>query len=199
MKVLVACEESQRVCIAFRERGHESYSCDILDCSGGHPEWHINDDVLKHLNDDWDIMIAHPPCTYLSYAGTRHWNQDGRAEKRELAMKFFMTLYNADIPKICVENPVGYPNTVFRKADQIIHPYYFGDSTMKRTCLWLKNLPKLDYSKTIIEQPKPIYISNGVKTKGKAIHFTEAQTSKQSIIRSRTFHVIARAMAEQWG
>ena len=97
MRVLIACEESQRVCIAFRERGHEAYSCDVIDCSGGHPEWHIKDDVLKHLNDSWDLMIAHPPCTYLSYAGTRHWNKPGREELRKKAFEFFMMLYNANI------------------------------------------------------------------------------------------------------
>ncbi len=202
MRVLIACEESQIVCMAFRNVGIEAYSCDLLPCSGGHPEWHIQDDVLKHLDDDFDMMIAHPPCTYLSYAANRHWNSPGRDILRQVAMELFMKLYNAPIEKICIENPVGYPNTVFRKPDQIIHPYYFGDPELKRTCLWLKGLPKLDYSQTIIEKPKPYYYSNGEKTKGQAIYFTEAQKQggkQKSIIRSRTFPGIAKAMAEQWG
>ena len=203
MKVLIACEESQTVCKAFRKLGHEAYSCDTLDCSGGKLQWHIKDDVLKHLNKDWDLMIAHPPCTYLSYAGIRHWNNIGRKELREKAMAFFLTLWNAPIKRICVENPVGYPNTVFRKPDQIIHPYYFGEPFQKRTCLWLKELPKLDYEKTIIQKPEPLYICKGKKCYGKKIHFTEGikglNHKERSRIRSKTFEGIAKAMAKQWG
>ena len=202
MKVLVACEESQVVCKAFRDRGHEAYSCDTHDCSGGHPEWHIKDDVLKHLDDGWDLMVAHPPCTYLSYVGTRHWNKPGRAQLREDAMVFFMRFVNAPIEKICVENPLGYPCKVYRKQDQTIHPYFFGDKHLKRTCLWLKNLPRLIYQlqddmfgeRTASDKPEPMAY---LKTTGKAIHWTEY--SHGSVVRSKTFQGIAQAMAEQWG
>jgi hypothetical protein len=203
MKVLIACEESQRVCMAFRERGHDAYSCDIMDCSGGHPEWHIKGDVMPLLNQGWDLMIAFPPCTYLTYAGIKHWDKPGRAEKREEALKFFKALHDAPIDRIVIENPVGYANTAFRKPDQIVHPYYFGEPFQKRTCLWLKGLPKLDYSKTMIEKPKPMYICQGEKCKGKAINWCEGIRGlngvKRSVARSKTFISIAKAMAEQWG
>jgi hypothetical protein len=158
--------------------------------------------VLSILEDRWDLMIAHPPCTYLSYAGIRHWNALGRKEKREEAMQFFMALYNTPIGKICMENPVGYPNTILRKPDQIIHPYYFGDSVQKRTCLWLKNLPVLNYSETILPKPEPLYIRKGKKHNGKKIHWVEGikgSGEKRAKERSKTFQGIADAMAEQWG
>lgn len=202
MRVLIACEFSQIVCKAFRERGHEAFSCDIIPCEGGHPEWHIQDNVLNHLDDGWDLMIAHPECTYLSLAGTRHWNKPGRKEKREEAFDFFMRLINANINKICVENPVGYPNSHYRKPDQIIHPYYFGDPFQKRTCLWLKNLPLLTYSETIIPKPEPLYICQGKKSKGKAINWVEGikgSGEERKKERSKTFPGIAKAMSEQWG
>lgn len=202
MKVLVACEESQTVTIAFRKLGHEAYSCDIQPCSGGHPEWHLQQDVIPLLNEKWDLMIAHPPCTYLSYVGTRHWNKPGRKELREEAMNFFMQFINAPIEKICVENPVGYPIKAYRKYDQIIQPYYFGDRQLKRTCLWLKNLPKLSYQKyddmfgkrTITDYPEPL---GYLKTTGKPIQWTEYKHGSKT--RSKTFPGIAQAMAEQWG
>ena len=197
MRVIVGCEQSQVITGAFRKVGIEAFSCD-LEQTEGNPEWHFHEDILEVLKrEKFDLGIFHPPCTYLSYVANRHWNEPGRDLLRQEAMDFFMKLYNSTIPKICVENPVGYPNAVFRKPDQIIHPYYFGDPELKRTCLWLRNLPKLDYSRTIIEKPKPYYYSNGEKTKGKAIYFTEAH--KQSVIRSRTFQEIANAMVSQWG
>lgn len=202
MKILVACEESQTVTIELRKLGHEAYSCDVLSCSGGHPEWHIQDDVLKHLNDGWDMMIAHPPCTYLSYVGIRHWNKPGRAELREEAMRFFMQLVNAPIEKICVENPLGYPSKVYRKPDQTVHPYYFGEPYQKRTCFWLKNLPLLKWDKEKSVKPEPLYILKGKKGAGKKIHWVEgiAGMSKEQRqrARSKTFQSIAKAMAEQW-
>src|SRR3990167_5240556 len=135
MKVLVACECSQVVCKSFRDKGHEAYSCDLLPTKGN-PDWHIQDNVLRHLDEGWDLMIAHPDCTFLSYVGTRHWNKLGRENKRQEAFVFFMACVNAPIEKICVENPVGYPNIAYRKPDQIIHPYFFGEPFQKRTCLW---------------------------------------------------------------
>jgi hypothetical protein len=218
MKVLVACEESQAVCIEFRKLGHEAYSCDILPCSGGHPEWHIQGDVLEQLDKDWDLMIGHPPCTYMSNAGIGWFNEEKygskalkRKKNREDAMIFFLKLYNAPIEKICIENPVGWPNSVFRKPDQVIHPFFFGDEHKKGTCLWLKNLPKLIYckednlfeTKTLVE-PKVIsvqYRKPGKYYKGgeeKKRYFTDA-FSRDAKIRSKTFPGIAKAMAEQWG
>lgn len=208
MRVLVACEESQVVCKAFRERGHEAYSCDILPCSGGHPEWHIQDDVLIHLDDGWDMMIGHPPCTYLSYAGTKFWNDEGRLEKRLDALGFFARLWLSPIEKICLENPMGCATPTIAKYSQIIQPYYFGDAESKRTCLWLKNLPLLKhtngdnlfdknthikpkiygYYKTGKKKGTPIYGNNYLK-------FSEDRGQ----IRSKTFPGIAKAMAEQWG
>lgn len=131
MKILLACEESQVVCKAFRERGHEAYSCDLLPCSGGHPEWHIQDDVLNHLNDGWDMMIAFPPCTHLAVSGAV-WFKEKQVEQRK-AIYFFMALINAQIPKIAVENPIGIMSTLYKKPDQIIQPYYFGDPHQKTT------------------------------------------------------------------
>ena len=201
MRVIVGCERSQVVTSAFRKVGIEAFSCDMLPTEGN-PAWHFQEDILEVLKrEKFDMGIFHPPCTYLSYVANRHWNNPGRKELREQAMEFFLKLYAANIPKICIENPVGYPNTVFRKPDQIIHPYFFGDPELKRTCLWLKNLPILDYSKTIIEHPEPRYISNGIKTKGKKVYFTESipEGKNSSKIRSKTFQGFAKALANQYG
>jgi hypothetical protein len=228
MKVLVACEESQVVCIAFREKGHEAYSCDILPCSGDHPEWHIQDDVLKHLNDGWDMMIGHPPCTYLSFAANRSWNDEGRIYKRLEALKFFADLWKAPIPSICLENPKSCASPVIAKYSQEIQPYYFGDPFLKTTWLWLKNLPPLKWNKqdNLFEQktssgkPEPMMITlrkpskyykggeikkryfadtNNIELMKKYnIHFTEYNMNK-SKLRSKTFPGVAQAMAEQWG
>lgn len=199
MKVLIACEYSGIVRDAFIAKGHDAVSCDLLPTEKPGP--HIQGDVLDVLGDGWDMMVGHPPCTYLSYIGTRHWNNPGRATKREKAMKFFMSLINAPIDKICIENPVGLPNTEYCKPDQIIHPYYFGESYQKRTCLWLKNLPKLKYENTIIEKPPPLYYCKGKRSEGKAINWVEgiSGVENRSKARSKTFVSIARAMAEQWG
>ena len=204
MKVIVACEESQVVCIAFRKRGHEAYSCDIKDCSGGHPEWHIKDDVRNHLNDGWDMMIAHPPCTYLSYAGTRHWNNNGRYKLRLEAINFFMAFVEAPIKKVCIENPLGIMGQIYRPHDQVIHPYYFGDAEMKRTCLWLYNLPLLTFQlhndlfgeRTAADKPQPISIDN-TPTAHKR-YFTDSKI-RDAKTRAKSFQGIADAMAEQWG
>ena len=170
MKILVACEESQVVTIELRKLGHEAYSCDIIECSGGHPEWHIQDDVLKHLNDGWDMMIAHPPCTYLSNAGATHLYLKGvlnqeRYKKGLEAKDFFMKLFNANCKYICVENPT--PSKIYELPTytQAIHPYYFGDNFKKRACLWIKGLPKLNHpDPKTLEEPKPLYITkNGKK------------------------------------
>lgn len=184
MKVLVACEESQAVCLAFRERGHEAYSCDLQPCSGGHPEWHFQDDVfaiLKHIKPD--LMVGHPPCTFLSNAGIGYFNTErygmkayDRMQYRLEASAFFVKLLSQPIEKICLENPVGFING-WLKPTQIINPYYFGDADKKKTCLWLKNLPQLKHrkapdlfgDKTHVEV-KPTYIDES----GKPRYFTDA-------------------------
>ena len=194
MKVLVACEESQEVCKAFRELGHEAYSCDIQECSGGHPEWHLKQDVLPLLNEEWDLIIAHPPCTYLSNAGARHLYPHGllnmeRYEKGLEAKEFFMKFLNCKCKKVCVENPL--PSKIFRLPDysQIIQPYEFGHPYKKKTLLWLKNLPPLKPT-CIVECPQSTKVAgNWFNTGGK-----DRQKN-----RAKTFSGIAKAMAEQWG
>jgi len=209
MKVLVACEESQAVTIAFRERGHEAYSCDILDCSGGHPEWHIKDDAIKiAYSGKWDMMIGHPPCTYLSYAATAFWNNPGRLEKRLEALDFFAKLWLAPIEKICLENPKSCASPTIAKYTQQIQPYYFGDTESKTTWLWLKNLPPLKHTNgnNLFEEnthttPKVYgYYLRG-KNKGKPIYGNNYLkfSEDRGHIRSKTFPGIAKAMAEQWG
>lgn len=195
MKILVACEESQAVCIAFRERGHEAYSCDILDCSGGHPEWHIQDDVLKHLNDGWDMMIAFPPCTHLAVSGARHFEQKRKDGRQQEGIDFFMALINAPIPRIAVENPVGIMSSHYRRPDQIIQPWQFGDSAQKTTCLWLKNIPPLLPTQIVSKGEFTTFKSGKKHPKWYADAFI---SGKHGNLRSKTFPGIAKAMAEQW-
>lgn len=206
MKILVACEESQTVTKAFRDIGHIAFSNDIQDCSGGYPEWHLKGDVFDFIDMGWDMMICHPPCTYLTNAGVRWFNEDkyGEAARerktlREEAFDFCMRLFNTYIPRIAMENPVGWLNSHFRKPDQTIQPWMFGDPESKRTCLWLKNLPKLE--PTQIVEPKVYgYFKTG-KNKGKPIYgnFYLKFSEDRSKVRSKTFHGIASAMANQWG
>ena len=204
MKVLIACEFSGIVRDAFIAQGHDAMSCDLLPTEKPGP--HYQGDIFDIINEGWDMMVAHPPCTYLSYAGIKYWNRKGREEKRQAAINFFMNLYNSAIPRIAIENPVGYPNTIFRKPDQIIKPYYFGESEQKNICLWLKGLPKLIHikeadwfaDKTHVEKPKPKYIDKS----GRPRYFTDSisnwsKNAKHE--RSRFFPGIAAAMAEQWG
>lgn len=224
MNVLVACEESQAVCIAFRERGHNAFSCDIEPCSGGHPEWHIFGDALKaveggsvttmdgkeHEIGKWDLLIAHPPCTFLTVSGNRWFNVERygdraveRLKYRKEASEFFMAFINADIPRVCVENPVGYMSTHYRKPDCIVQPYEFGHAARKKTCLWLKNLPPL--KPTDVVSPGEILLGGysvgasanyATDENGKILPWNDKRTAKA---RSKTFPGIARAMAEQWG
>lgn len=209
MRVLVACEESQEVCKAFRARGHEAFSCDLQECSGGHPEWHIIRDALTEAySGKYDLMIGHPPCTYLSYAATSSWNDNGRLEKRLNALTFFADLWRAPIEKICLENPAGCASPTIAKYSQSIQPYYFGDPESKRTWLWLKNLPKLQhieeetlFSESTHTKPKIYgYYKNGKKT-GQPIYGNNYLqfSDDRGKIRSKTFPGIAKAMAEQWG
>lgn len=204
MRVLVACEESQRVCCAFRSVGHEAYSCDLSPTSGEHPEWHIQGDALPIIAaGGWDMIVAFPPCTYLSRAGNSMYSlkrnsPDGiswRIHQRELAAEFFLAIASADCPRIAIENPVGYMNTHYRKPDQIIQPYWFGDAVQKATCLWLKGLPCL-VPTDMLPRPEPIRYGPS----GKAISFAEGVNgSDRQRIRSKTFPGVAAAMALQWG
>jgi len=207
MRILVTCEFSQVVCKAFRDKGHEAFSCDIMPTEGN-PEWHIKDDVLKHLDHGWDMMIAHPPCTYISYAGTKSWNDYGRVWKRLEALNFFAQLWTAPIEKICIENPMGCASPTIAKYTQVIQPYYWGDAESKRTCLWLKNLPKLTYNpeyplfndSTVVKPKIYGYYKRG-KKKGKPIYGNSYLkfSEDRGQIRSVFWKGIAQAMAEQWG
>ena len=211
MKVLVACEESQRVCIAFRERGHEAYSCDVLPCSGGHPEWHIQDDVLKHLNEDWDLIIAHPPCTHLAASGARHFEKKRADGRQREAIEFFCKLLNTSCEKVAVENPVciisgdyipkHFPDLAEKyglpiKPTQIIQPYEFGHPFIKSTCLWLKGLPKL-VPTNVLQKPEGGWENQSFTKDGRYGGFNSKFSSATE--RSKTFQGIAEAMAEQWG
>ena len=205
MKVLVACEESQAVCKEFRKLGHEAYSCDIVPCSGGHPEWHLQQDVLPLLKEKWDMIIAFPPCTYLTVTGNRWFNIDRYGEKaiqrhkeRKDAIDFFMAFANADCEKIAIENPVGIMSSEWRKPNQIINPWQFGDAFEKKTCLWLKGLPELKPT-NIVEIPPRKRFDSGKSMPSwyaEAWHLPKEERAK---LRSKTFPGIARAMAEQWG
>jgi len=200
MRVLVACEYSGIVRDAFIARGHEAMSCDLLPSESDKGP-HYQGNVEDVLGQGWDLMVAFPPCTYLSYVGNRHWNKPGREKLRREGLAFFMKMANADIPRIAIENPLGYAGKAWRKPDQIIHPYFFGEPFKKRTCLWLKNLPKLIWNKedslfwkqTAVEEPKPVYF---LKTTGKGIHHTEAIHGGKA--RSKFWPGIADAMADQW-
>ena len=231
MRVLVACEESQEVCKAFRNKGHEAYSCDILDPSGGHPEWHIQGDCLPIINGDctfqtldscahtqegpWDLLIAHPPCTYLCVSGNSYFNEERWGDKarerkrlREEAADFFMCFASANCERIAIENPVGYMNSHFRKPDQIIQPWQFGHPFTKKTCLWLKGLPKL-IPTNILEKPENGWENQQITkdgryggyggswchADGKWMRYGDPRVARE---RAKTFSGIAKAMAEQW-
>ena len=221
MKILVGCEESQAVTIELRRLGHEAYSCDIIQCSGGHNEWHIlhdvlplldgkcefktEDGVLHKIHDKWDMIIAFPPCTYLTVTGNRWFNVEKygekaiqRAKDREKAINFFTRFANADCEKIAIENPIGVMSSTWRKPNQIIQPYMFGDTERKSTCLWLKGLPEL--TPTNIVEPNIITYKNGKGTDS-PWHMNTMGLPKEerAKLRSKTFPGIAKAMAEQWG
>ena len=203
MKILVACEESQAVTKHLRKLGHEAFSCDILDCSGGHPEWHFKEDVFKVIQKGWDMMIAFPPCTHLATSGARHFAKKIADGRQQQGIDFFMALINAPIERIAVENPIGIMSTKYRKPDQIIQPWQFGDKAQKSTCLWLKNLPKLVPTDVVDKGEFFEFTSKkGVKKKMAMWYYKallEAKTPEQrSTLRSKTFEGIAHAMATQW-
>ena len=204
MKVLVACEESQEVCKAFRELGYDAWSCDIQPPRGGHPEWHIQDDVLKHLDKEWDLIIAHPPCTDLAVSGARWFEEKRKDGRQQQSAEFFMEFVNAKCKHIAIENPIGIMSNLYRQPDQIIQPWQFGDPYPKATCLWLKDLPPL--KPTVYEKPEMEYVewtdSKTGRKKRQAKWYTDAwhlSSDERSRVRSQTFHGIAVAMAEQWG
>ena len=201
MRVLIACEESQVVCKAFRERGHEAYSCDVVAPSGGKPEWHIHGNVLAMLSDGWDMMIGFPPCTHLAVSGARHFEEKIKDGRQWEGVKFFMDLIFAPIEKIAIENPVGIMSRVYRRPDQIIQPYYFGDEYQKTTCLWLKNLPPLYHNKAPNLFDKEVtHVDKGEFIEGENYRMPKwVSDNKDATIRSKTFPGIAKAMAEQWG
>lgn len=221
MRILVACEESQVVTIEARKRGHEAYSCDIIECSGGHPEWHIKQDVLPLLNgfcefetmdggkhyidSKWSMIIAHPPCTYLSAAGASrlHKRIDGKSycEAERLrkgldAQQFFMAIYNANCKKIAIENAVPLKIFGLPQYSQTIQPYEFGDPWMKTTCLWLKGLPILFATDIVVPEGKWVSASDHRKTKARDKWQTAGKRSQKD--RSKTFPGIAKAMIDQW-
>tara|TARA_R110000851_G_scaffold64836_3_gene147415 strand:+ start:373 stop:1029 length:657 start_codon:yes stop_codon:yes gene_type:complete len=205
MKILIACEESQAVTKAFRKLGgHEAFSCDILPCSGGHPEWHIQGDVLEQLDKGWDMMIAFPMCTHLAVSGARHFEKKIADGRQQEGIDFFMKMINAPIPKIAVENPIGIMSTKYRKPDQIIQPWQFGDKAQKSTCLWLKGLPKLVPTDIVDKGEFIEFISKkGVKKRQPKWYFDALKNAKtsaeRSTLRSKTFQGIADAIAYQWG
>lgn len=183
-RILVACEESQAVTIEFRKLGHQAYSCDILDCSGGHPEWHIKGDAMKYLYDGWEIVIAFPPCTDLAVSGARWFKEKRESGEQQKSIDFFMQFANYN-GVIAIENPIGIMSSIYRKPDQIVQPWQFGHGETKATCLWLKGLPLL----------RPTDIVNGREQR----IWRMPQGTERAKLRSKTFPGIARAMAEQWG
>ena len=208
MKILIACEESQVICKEFRSVGHEAYSCDIIDCSGGHPEWHIQDDAIQVMKSQkWDCIISHPPCTYLTVTGNKWMKPEfkdrfpDREQQRADAIDFFMKLANADCDYIAIENPVSIMASKWRKPDQYVHPYFFGDPHSKKTGLWLKGLPLLTPTKIV--EPE-MYVYKTGKKAGRTDPIWHMETLKlppaeRSIARSKTFQGFGEAMATQWG
>ena len=204
-KILVACEESQAVTVAFRNIGHEAFSCDILPASGGHPEWHLQEDVTAVLSEHWDMILAFPPCTYLTVTGNRWFNIERygakaiqRHKDREEAVAFFMLFANADCPKVAIENPVGIMSSRWRKPDCIIQPYQFGDPYEKKTCLWLKGLAPLQPT-NVVAPPNRTQFRSGKTMPTWYAEAWQLPKAERAKLRSKTFPGIAKAMAEQWG
>ena len=231
LNILVACEESQAVTSELRKLGHNAFSCDLLPCSGGHPEWHFNVDVFQiienkggtlqngknvQLKNSWDMMIAHPPCTYLAVSGAQwyyhpedkalpvlnrrpHPRYPNRSNDREYAVAFFMALANAPVDKIAIENPIGIISSRWRKPDQVVQPYMFGDEATKTTCLWLKNLPLLEPTNMVGKGEKIFFKSGKSQPKWYSDAFSKAKSHEERrTMRSKTFTGMAVAMADQW-
>jgi site-specific DNA-cytosine methylase len=193
MKVLVACEESQAVTIELRKLGHEAYSCDIEECSGGHPEWHLQEDVIPLLEKEWDMIIAFPPCTDLAVSGAAWFEQKRKDGRQQASVEFFMKFANVKCKRVSIENPVGIMSTQWRKPDQIVQPYEYGHMEQKKTCFWLKGLPKLVETENVKEQMLLL-----PKKERERMHYMSPGPERAKL-RSKTFPGIAKAMAMQWG
>ena len=210
MRVLVGCEESQAVTIELRKLGHEAYSCDLQECSGGHPEWHLNMDVFEAIAlMAWDLGVFFPDCTYLTVSANK-WYKDQpprkrgslvgakRREAREKAIKFFSDLWACDIPLVAIENPIGVMSTRFRKPDQIIQPYNFGNDASKSTCLWLRGLPNLENMEYIAPRITETGAKRWANQTDKGGHDNRVPSKGRAKLRSKTYPGIAKAMAGQW-
>jgi hypothetical protein len=197
MKILIACEESQRVCKAFRDIGHDTYSCDLVPTSGKNPEWHLEQDVLPLLKENWDMVIAFPPCTDLAVSGARHFSKKIEDGRQQRSINFFLKFTNLPhIPKVAIENPIGIMSSKYRKPDQIIQPYEFGHPVQKSTCLWLKGLPLLVPTNIVTRQ----IVCKGKNRYDKWFYDTAKLPIKERAkVRSKTFEGVALAMATQWG
>ena len=206
MRVLIACEESQVVCKAFRALGHEAFSADLQPCSGGHPEWHYEGDVFDVVNEGWDMMIAHPPCTHLAVSGAAWFEKKREDGRQQEGIDLFMRFTETDIPMVCIENPVCIMSSLWREPDQIIQPYYFGNEAQKTTCLWLMGLPTLRHfpeddlfdKKTHVGRGEMIEVAGAPRAKWMAEAYS-LPPDERSRVRSKTFSGIANAMATQWG
>lgn len=211
LSILVGCEESQAVCIELRKLGHKAFSCDLQECSGGHPEWHLQMDVFEAIKGGslktqagnvvfiktWDMGIFFPECTHLAVSGAKHFEQKRKDGRQQKAIDFFLKIASAPIPRIAIENPVGIMSNIYRKPDQIIQPYQFGHTARKTTCLWLKNLPKL--VPTEIVEPKLITLKNGKTFSADYMEGVKrSKAGESSGKRSKTYLGIAKAMAIQW-
>lgn len=192
MRVLVACEESQAVTKELRRLGHEAISCDIEPCSGGHPEWHLQEDVTPLLKQRWDMIIAFPPCTHLAVSGAAWFEQKRKDGRQQAAIDFFMLFVNAECERIAIENPVGIMSTIYKKPSQIVQPYEYGHMEQKKTCLWLKGLPLLQPTNNVYTQMMEL-----PKNKRERLHYLPPSPERAKL-RSKTFPGIAKAMAEQW-
>lgn len=197
MKILVACEESQAVTKELRALGHEAFSCDILECSGGHPEWHLQQDVTELLKQKWDMIIAFPPCTHLAVSGAAWFEEKRKDGRQQQGIDFFMLFTDIDCPKVAIENPIGIMSKIYRKPNQIIQPWQFGDEFQKSTCLWLKGLPELKPTKIVGRGEFITHKSGKRKPKWFADAF-KLSPEERAKARSKTFPGIAKAMAEQW-
>lgn len=184
MRILVACEESQAVTIEMRRLGHEAYSCDILPCSGGHPEWHLQVKAQEMLKMKWDMILAFPPCTNLAVSGARYFAEKIADGRQQASIDFFLAFANANCEKIAIENPIGIMSSKWRKPDQIIQPWQFGHSETKATCLWLRGLPPLEPTDIVDGREQRIW--------------KMPPSADRAKLRSKTYSGIARAMAEQW-
>lgn len=192
-RVLVACEESQEVTIRLRGMGLEAYSCDLVECSGGHPEWHIQGDVVPLLKEKWDLIIAFPPCTHLAVSGAAWFEEKRKDGRQQQAVDFFLLFTQLDCGRVAIENPVGIMSTVWRKPDQIVQPWMFGHPETKATCLWVKNLPLLQETKNVRKEMELL-----PRNKAMRLHYLPP-TPERARLRSKTFSGVAEAMASQWG